>query len=371
MNRRALLTRILAGCLVVNELRRPALADAGVSLTDAAGRTVTVSAPAARIIVTFNYEEFLAVGGPHAFDRVVGYTKTVWYDWRRSIWERYAAVIPKIAQVPDIGFTENNTFSVEKTVALKPDLMIVPRWMFTEIGQNVSQIEAAGIPILVIDYNADQVPTHVVSTLALGQVLGADARARQLAALYASKVADVQARVARARRPRPKVYLELGQDGPATYGNTYGNDFWGALIETAGGNNIAAGKITSAAPLNPEYVIAADPDYIFITGSTWPGSPQSVPMGFGVSPELTNARLKAYLTRPGWNTLTAVKTGRVYAIHHGIARTLFDFAGMQFIAKAMYPTQFADVDPEASMRTYFASYLPVQYDGTWMLQLRR
>ncbi len=61
----------------------------------------------------------------------------------------------------------------------------------------------------------------------------------------------------------------------------------------------------------------------------------------------------------------------MYAIHHGIARTLFDYSGMQFFAKAMYPAQFADVDPEASLRDYFNTYLPVRYDGTWMLQLQR
>jgi iron complex transport system substrate-binding protein len=89
------------------------------------------------------------------------------------------------------------------------------------------------------------------------------------------------------------------------------------------------------------------------------------------SPDLTDARLKPYLDRPGWSQLTAVKAGHVYAIHHGIARTLFDFVGMQFIAKAIYPQQFTDIDPEASMRAFFAKYLPVTYEGTWMMQVRR
>ena len=202
--------------------------------------------------------------------------------------------------------------------------------------------------------------------------MGAEPRARQLADLYAARVQDIKVRVARglqgARRAR--VYVELGQRGPSEYGNSYGDDLWGPLVETVGGTNIAKGRVVSAAPLSPEYVLAANPEYIFITGSTWTNSPTAVEMGFGVPPDVTNARLRPYLDRPGWRSLAAVRTGHVYALHHGIARTLFDFAGMEFIAKAMFPAQFADVDPETSMRGFFAKYLPVSFDGTWMLKLR-
>jgi iron complex transport system substrate-binding protein len=89
-------------------------------------------------------------------------------------------------------------------------------------------------------------------------------------------------------------------------------------------------------------------------------------MGFGVDITLTDVRLRAYEGRPGWSNLTAVEAGNLYAIHHGIARTLFDYVGMQFIAKAMYPDQFTDVVPEASLRDYFDKYLPVRYEGTWL-----
>ncbi len=109
MNRRALLARtgtVLGGIVLAAAPRlRAAEAAETISVVDAAGRTVNVTVPAQRVVLMFDYEEFIAVGGPHAFDRVVGYSKTVWYDWRRSIWERYAAVIPNLAQLPDVGYT--------------------------------------------------------------------------------------------------------------------------------------------------------------------------------------------------------------------------------------------------------------------------
>ncbi|MFO0996899.1 MAG: ABC transporter substrate-binding protein [Alphaproteobacteria bacterium] len=342
-----------------------------VNVTDAMGRTVSVEAPADRVVVTFNYEEFAAIAGPKAFDKVVGFTKTVWYDWRRSIWNKYAAAVPRIAEIPDVGLAYDGTFSVEKVIALKPQAVIMPKWAFDALGPAIGQMEAAGIPTVVINYNAMRIETHVASTLAIGKVMGTEARAQELAALYKSKVEDLRARIAKAGRTPPKVYIELGMKGPGEYDVSFAADQWGPLMETAGGANIAKGKIEAEAPLAAEYVLSSNPDFVFIAGSNWTNAPNAVELGFGVDKALANTRLKGYLARPGWSGVTAIKNGDLYAIHHGIARTLFDFAGMQFLAKAMYPEQFRDIDPEASLRDYFNTYLPVKYEGTWMLKVRK
>ena len=371
MARRRFVVWLLSLTLLLGASWQPVQAKTKIAVTDAAGRTVMVAAPADRAVVLFNYEEFLAAVGPRAFDRVVGFSKTVWYDWRRSIWNKYVAAIPKIGQVPDVGLAIDGTFSAEKVIALRPDVVIMPRWAYEALGPAVKQFDDAGIPSVVIDYNAMRVETHVAGTLAMGKAMGTETRAREVADFYAARVADVRARIARAGQPRPKVYVELGHKGPTEYDSSFANDQWGPLVETAGGANIAKGKIGAEAPLSAEYVIASNPDFIFIAGSNWTNAPSAVEMGFGISPDLTNARLKPYLDRPGWSQFAAVKAGHVYAIHHGIARTLFDFVGMQFMAKAMYPQQFADIDPDASMRAFFAKYLPVTYEGTWMMQVRQ
>jgi ABC-type Fe3+-hydroxamate transport system substrate-binding protein len=361
-------TRALAiAALALLGALRDASADR-ITVVDAIGRQVEVGAPAQRVVILFNYEEFLATAGPTAFDHVVD-SKTVWYDWRRSIYERYVAAIPRIASLADVGLSYDGTFSTEKVISLKPDAIIMPRWAFDTLGAAVAQFAEASIPTVVIDYNAMRVETHVASTLAIGRVMGTESRAEELAAFYRARVEDVVARIKRAGKPRPKIYVELGHFGADTYGSSFAADQWGPLIGTAGGDNIANGQISSEAPLSPEYVLASNPDFIFIAGSNWTNAPKAVEMGFGIDRALTVARLKPYLDRPGWRDMAAVRSGHVYAIHHGIARTLFDFAGMQFIAKAMYPEAFADVDPEASLRQFFATYLPVTYDGTWMTRL--
>ena len=344
---------------------------APATLVDAIGRSVTIEAPAQRIVLMFNYEEATAVAGPAGWDRIVGISKGLWAGWRPAIWQRYVAVVPRIGEAADVGNTEDGDFSVEKTIALKPSVIVMPEWAYSSLKTAREQLEAAGIPIVVIDYNAQTVERHAASTRALGVVFGAQARAEELAALYEKEMADIRRRVASATGAKAKVYVELGQAGPETVGNSYTTTMWGKILDALGAENIAIGRVPGPwGPVNPEYVLAANPDVIFIAGSSWLNRPKAVKTGYGTEPETTRQSIAPYATRAGWENLKAVKTGEVHAIEHGLARTLFDFAATQYIAKRLYPAAFADVDPVASLRRYHEAYLPVPFSGTWMLPLK-
>lgn len=367
LHRRALLQ---AAALLVPLIRS---AHAGtIEVTDALGRVVKVNFPVSRVVITFNYEEFTAIAGVDAWKKVVGMARVPWEGWRPAIFSRYVNVIPNLKDMPDVGNIDENNFSAEKVIALKPDVVFMAAWGFDGAKTQVEQIMAAGIPIIVIDYNAQTLERHLASTRAYGKIMGTEARAEELASLYERQYRDILARISQAHiHKKPKVYVEISQNGPATIGNSYNNTMWGKILATLGADNIAAGKLPGPwGPLNPEVVLAENPDMILIAGSSWLNRPQSVRTGYDATPEITRASLRPYLDRPGWADLEAVKTGNVNAIEHGLARTLFDFAAMQFIAKRLYPQAFADVDPEKTLRDYHEKYLPVPFGGTWMLPLR-
>lgn len=162
------------------------------------------------------------------------------------------------------------------------------------------------------------------------------------------------------------VYVELGSKGGAEYGNSYGSGMWGGVIELAGSHNIAAGKVENWGPLNLEYVIASNPDAIFLAGSYWVSKPKAVLMGFGVDIAETRARMQPYTNRAGWSKINAVQNGNVHAVYHGGARTLHDFAYLQYIAKVLYPDAFSDVNPQANLEAHYAKYLPIAAEGTFM-----
>lgn len=342
-----------------------------VEVTDAIGRQVQVRLPVQRVVVNFNFEEFTAVAGKDAWAKVVGISRTPWEGWRPAIFSRYAAVIPNLQAMPDVGHSEDGTFSAEKVIALKPDVVFMAEWTFKSLETQRAQIEAAGIPVVVIDYNAQLLERHLASTRVMGRVMGTEARAQELAGLYEREYNNVMTRVARARGPRKTVYVELGKGGAQAVGNSYSGTMWGKIITLLGANNLADGKLPGPwGPLSAETVIAADPDLILLAGSSWTNAPQAVKTGYQATAEATRASLKPYAQRPGWDGLKAVRSGQVHAIEHGLCRTLFDFVAMQYIAKQLYPEAFRDVDPVASFRQYHSQFLPVPYDGVWMLGLK-
>jgi ABC-type Fe3+-hydroxamate transport system substrate-binding protein len=357
--------RLVLSALALCAFMGQAMAD--ITVTDVKGRSVTVPKVPERVVLGFYYEDYLAIAGPDALDKVVALSLSTWKDWRPNQFALYEKTLPKLSSIPDVGNTEDNTFSIEKVVAAKPDLLILAAWSYDALGEGVKQIEAAGIPIVVLDYNAQTVEKHVASTLALGKLMGTEDRAEQLAETYKAAMADIDARIKAAGPTNKKVYVELAQKGAGEVGNSYGDTMWGALVDKLGGHNIAKGQVGNWGPLSPEYVLAEKPDLIFLAGSEWLNKPQSVQVGFGAAPEVTRERMKPYVERAGWSELPAVKNGDVHAIYHGGARTLSDFVYAQYLAKQLYPDAFKDVDPAKNIADYYAKWLPIKADGVFVL----
>ncbi len=361
---------LLLGALAALPL--PAFAQAP-RITDALGREVSLAAPPRRVVMTFNYEEFTAIAGVEAWQRVVGMNRVVWEGWRPAIFARYRAVIPNLATLPDVGNTDEGTFSAEKVISLRPDLLMVPAWLWNAAPTACEQIAAAGIPILVFDYNAQTLERHVASTRAIGAAMGSLDRAEELAERYRRNTGTIVERATRAAGPdKPRVHLELGQGGAETIGNSYPPaNMWGRLFERLGARNIAAGRIPgSYGPIPAEAVLAADPQFIFIGASSWANRPKAVRTGYDVPPEVTRASLAPYAQRPGWAGLSAIRAGELHAMEHGLCRTLFDDTALLYMAKRFYPAAFANDDPVAALADYHARYLPVAFSGTWMLPWR-
>lgn len=357
-------------------LAAPALATRSFAatrqVTDALGRTVDLPGRIDRVVVNFNFEEFTAVAGKDGWSKVVGMSKTLWSGWRPAIWSKYTPLIPGLAEQPEIGNTDDNTFNVEAVIALRPDVVLLADWSWKVLETQRAQIEKAGIPIVVIDYNAQDLGRHLASTRALGRVMGAEDRAEELAKLYEAKYREIMARIASAgAKVKPKVHFELGRDGAEKIGNSYAGTMWGKIANLIGAENIADGKLSGPwGPLSAETVLAADPDFVFIAGSSWVGKPNCVKTGYDAALAATRASLAPYAARPGWSDLSAGRRGEFHAIEHGLCRTLFDYTAMQYIAKRLYPAAFADVDPVKSFADYHAKYLPVPFSGTWMASLK-
>ncbi len=340
-----------------------------VQITDVAGRNVTVDLPAKRIVLGFYYQDYMAIGGKNALDNVVGFSKAVWSDWAPPSWAAFSKAVPKLNQLTDVGEVEVDTFSVEKVLSLKPDLVILADWQYKALGSSLDKLKAAKIPVVVLDYNAQTVAKHIQSTQIIGKITGQEQKAQRLAADY-KRIADtIQSRISKANLPKPKVYVEFGNKGPSEYSVTFGKSMWGSMATLAGGNNISASSVEYTGSINPERVLAAKPDVIVITGreTELQKNPSAMVIGWNIPKAEAERRLAGFEKRAGWANLPAIKNHRLYGAYHANSRTLSDGASLQFMVKALYPQLFADLNPEKTYMDFYRNNLPVVPQGTFYL----
>lgn len=338
------------------------------TITDVLGREVTFNAPAQRVIVGFYPEDYMAIGTEAAYDHVVGMSKYIWQA-RKANWDMYVKHRPSLAKIPGIGRVDTKTFSVEKVISLNPDLIMLADWQYKGLGSDVKRLEDAGIPVVVVDYNAQTLERHVKSTEIIGVITGQQARAKKIADEYAKNLKMIAERLAKANLPKPKIYTEFGAAGVSEIGYTFGKNMWGAIATMAGGDNISAPFIEWWGKLNPEQIIAANPDVIVITGYETGNGDTAMIMGQGVDVKTAKARLAGFKKRLGWSSISAVQNNRMFAAYHGACRTILDGAMIQFYAKAMYPNLFKDLHPEQAYKDFYKKYLPVTPEGTFMTSL--
>ncbi len=336
-------------------------------IEDVLGRKVTIDAPAKRVLLGFYIEDFFAVGGDQAFDHLAGISSGWFMKSRPAIWDMYIASKPQLAKVPNVGNVQDQTFSMEKVLASKPDLVVLADWQYKALGAELARLEQAHIPVVVIDYNAQTLERHLASTRILGQITGETARAEQIAKAYEQVVTTITDRIQKANKPKPSIYIELGDKGPAEYSYTYGKNMWGAMAALVGGNNIAAPFVDSWGTIHPEQLLASKPDVVMIAGYENVVSPTAMQVGQTIDAANVQQRLKGFTQRAGWSDLPAVKNHRVFAVYHGATRSIMDAALIQYVAKALYPDLFADLNPQATYLKFYEKYLPIRPSGTFML----
>ena len=356
--------------LVITALFFSALTNAkSTTITDVLGRQIQLDLPAQRVVIGFYGEDYMAIGGEASYDHVVGMSKGIWEQWRPNNWAMYIKHRPSLETLPEVGKVDTQTFSVEKVISLKPDVLLLAEWQYQALTAEIPRMEQAGIKVVVVDYNAQTVERHVQSTLIIGQLTGQEKRAKEIADNYVRDTQLVLDRLAKANLPKPKVYVEYGFTGPDEYGYTFGENMWGKMAMLAGGDNIAAPFIKWWGHLNPEQVLAARPDVIFLTGTEFGKDSRSTLMGEGIDREAAKARLKGFESRLGWDSLPAVQHHRIYGIYHYGSRSIMDASMLQFMAKSMYPELFKDLNPEQSYLDFYAKYLPVKPQGTFAVAL--
>ena len=347
-----------------------------IEITDVTGRTVTLKKPAERVVLQWS-----GAGGPFFTisalmgkdtPKVIAGMDTSLQDYRADMWKHFTAEMPELAKIPVVGTIGDKTFNAEQVVALNPDVIFIPVDLKDQYESDAkAKMDAAGIQTIYIDYHAEKLESHQKSIEAIGKALGKEERAAEISKFYTDRVTRVLDRVSKINKPKPTVYLEVGMNGPEEFGNSFSSNYsWGALATMAGADVITKDVIKKTSPINPEFILEKNPDIIMIMGSYWPKKPTSMRLGFEATEASSQELLKAFTTeRQGWSELKAVENKQVYSAHHGLPREVFDAAVFEYLAKTFYPEEFADVDPEATLKEFYDKFLPFSYSGIWFMHM--
>jgi cobalamin transport system substrate-binding protein len=189
------------------------------------------------------------------------------------------------------GFTPN----VEAIAAYRPDLVVIA---YDPKGLS-GALERLGITVLHQD-GAKSFKGAFQQMRQLGKVTGRDPAAKRLVERMKMRIGRI---VSEARKARPglSVYHELTPDLYSATSKTFVGQVYNAL----GLRNIADAADSDGygyPQLSAEYVVSASPDIVVLADTVCCGQkPSSV------------------ASRPGWDRISAVRTGSIVRVHDSIA----------------------------------------------------
>jgi iron complex transport system substrate-binding protein len=280
----------------------PTAAASGLTITDVAGRQVTIAAPPKTIVslAPSTTEIVFALGlGPQV-----------------AAVDDFSDFPAEVKNMPKVGGS-NGTYNVEQIVALKPDLIFAAGITAPETIKKLEELKQT-VVVLGTDQTTLDSIFHDI-TLA-GQITGRSEQATALIGAMKQKLEAIKAKVATAAT-KPLVYWELDATDPAKPFSVGTGNFVGDLIALAGGKNVFA-EIGSPFPqVSAEQVVAAKPEVIILSDAA-----------YGITVE-------SVLQRPGWQVVPAVQQKRVEPIDDNLVSRpgprIID--GLEATAKIIHP----------------------------------
>ncbi len=258
----------LAGLLLLAALAACRVADHSVlpgTVTDDAGRRVTLPAPARRIVsLSPSATELLYALG--VGDRVVG--RTTWCDYP-----------PQVLAVPSVGDGLNP--NVEAVAARRPDLVVLYRSQLNETAAD--QLARLGIAAVIL--RQDRLEDVGRAARLLGRLTGRAAVGDSLAEVMARWLASPPQAIAPA--PRARLAFIVWDNPPTVIG---AGSYLDQLAMLAGGDNVFHDIRAASATVSLETIAARAPDVIAVLSDS--------------------ARLPAYSSRREWRAIRAVRERR-------------------------------------------------------------
>lgn len=295
---------------------------AGITLTDQAGRTVTLEQPAESIVSCYYISTYatIALG---LKDKIVGLENKA--DTRAL----YALAAPELPELTQVGTLKE--LNVEAVAALEPDLVIMPQ----KLIDNAQTLEDLGITVMIVNPETQE-GLETMLTL-IGEACGASEQAQALIDYNHTQLE--RAAEMTADLEKPSVCL-LGNSSflsvaPAAM---YQND----LIEQAGGSNAAASiEEDYWADISYETLLALAPEVLVI-------------------PSAASYTAEDVMNDPQLADLPAVQNGAVYTMPQGLdewdSPTPSGILGVLWLTSVLHPEAYPFEEFTADAQEFYQTF---------------
>ena len=275
---------VSAGCGSNNNDRKEAGTavqnTAFLTVTDASGRQIALASQPQRVVsLSPSYLGMIeAVGG-----KIVGRAAS-----------RVGNIPASMKDVPEVGLVYN--INMESLVALKPDLVLAGR---NQHDKFVPLMESNNIKVIELDAKTYQEVKDTVTLL--GKIYNTQDKAIAENALLDSEIKQVTDKLPQQDKKKRIVIMHATASSVTVEGS---RSIAGCVSDILGFENVAAKALqgkSDKTPYSMESLVEQDPELIFITS-----------MG---KPEEIENRLRAdFKNNPAWNSLKAVKDGKIYVL---------------------------------------------------------
>lgn len=311
-------------------------------IADSAGRIVTIYRPVERIVV-LNGDVAEAIRVLGAVDRIVGITENV----------RDASVF-----FPELSSEKESVGSwyspdIEKTLTLDPDAVFA----YVEWPDSEKLEDKLPPTIAVIRLDFFKPETLRTEMQQLGYVL--DENASEYIQWHDKYIDEIKDKVSGiAEDEKPLVFLDNSGEESTKERKTYTRESGGisTLCELACGKNIAA-ELEGAYPeVELEWILKHNPDVI--VGLSNKG-------GYDTDDgSVVEAEYERLIGLSGLGNVTAVEDERVYIIDSSVPFAPEYPIGLAYVAKWLYPTEFAEFEPQAMHQEYVDTFCGIDFDVT-------
>jgi iron complex transport system substrate-binding protein len=316
--------------------------DEPLELTDAAGRTLTLTALPHRIIVVGSGAH-MSLHMLYMFDE--GRQRLIATESRAATASDFLPLVdPAFSDVPTLAANPN----VEQIAAMAPDLVIIKGIVENATATGLAQV---GIPVLYVDL--ETMDAFFRDLANIGAVLGNPARAEEIATFYRSRLDKVDAALAGVQyRPASLLVSYSERGGEVAVKVPAAAWMQTAEVVRAGGEAVwldAAAPTDGWTVTNFEQIAQWNPEKLFVIVDN------------NLEPRAVIDALKA---DANWAALQAVQNDELYAF----PRDIFGWdqpeprwiLGVQWLATRLHPTIFArdavggfGIDIDAEVRAWF------------------